>query len=99
PTLAVSRTSGVDGAIAVTYTTSDGTAVAGTDYTATSGTVTLVAGQTSATVTIAVLDDGVFQTTPKSFNVTLSNPTGGSTLGTITVAAVTLSEKDGTPNQ
>jgi len=98
-TLTVSRTSGIDGTIAVTYATSNGTAVAGTDYTATSGTLTLGPGQTSATVAIPVLDDGVFQTTPKAFNVTLSSPTGGSTLGTPTAAVVTLTEKDGTPNQ
>jgi hypothetical protein len=73
--------------------------VAGTDYTAASGTLTFAPGQTSATVTIPVLDDGVFQTSNKSFNVTLSNPTGGSTLGTPNVTVVTLGEKDGTPNQ
>jgi uncharacterized delta-60 repeat protein len=85
--------------VTVTYTTSDGTAVAGTDYTGGTGTVTITPGQTSATITIAVRDDGVFSTPDKSFTVTLSNPTNGSSLGTPSTATVTLLERDGTPTQ
>ena len=44
-------------ATTVDYATSDGTATAGTDYTAASGTLTFVAGETSKTVSVAVLDD------------------------------------------
>lgn len=44
-------------AVTVDYTTSDGTAVAGTDYTATSGTLTFAAGQTSQTIAVPVLFD------------------------------------------
>jgi uncharacterized delta-60 repeat protein len=85
--------------VTVTYATSDGTAVAGTDYTAATGTLTFTPGQTTATFTIAVQDDGVFQTSNKTFNLTLSNPTNGSSLGTPSTAVVTLIEKDGTPTQ
>ncbi len=42
-------------AITVNYATSNGTAVAGTDYTATSGTLTIPAGATSGTVTVTLL--------------------------------------------
>ena len=43
--------------ISVSYTTVDGTAVAGSDYTATSGTLTFDHGETSKTVSVPVLDD------------------------------------------
>src|SRR3954447_4355223 len=43
-TITVERVGGVGGVVAVDYTTSDGTATAGSDYTATSGTPTWAAG-------------------------------------------------------
>ena len=43
--------------VTVDWATSDGTATAGQDYTADSGTLTFTAGQTSKTVSIAVTDD------------------------------------------
>lgn len=97
--LTVTESSGATVPVSVTYTTSDGTAVAGTDYTASTGTITLAPGQTSATITIPVLDDGVFTVPNKGFNITLSNPTNGATLGNPVAAVVTLIEKDGTPTQ
>ena len=43
--------------VTVDWATSNGTATAGSDYIAASGTLTFTAGQTSKTVTVAVLDD------------------------------------------
>ena len=43
----------------VDYATSDGTAHAGTDYTATAGTLTFGAGETSQTITIPILNNTV----------------------------------------
>lgn len=43
--------------VTVNYATSDGTATAGTDYVANSGTVTFAAGQTSKTVNVTVNGD------------------------------------------
>jgi hypothetical protein len=59
------------------YTTSDGSAIAGTDYTAVSGTATIPAGSTQVTPPIAVpiLPD----TSPgpaKNFTITISGVTG-----------------------
>ncbi len=54
--LTVDRTGGSDGAVAVDYATSDGTAVAGTNYTATSGTLDFTDGQTSETITVPLAD-------------------------------------------
>ena len=45
--------------VTVNYATADGTAVAGVDYTATSGTLTFAPGQTSQTVTVALLQDSL----------------------------------------
>ncbi len=56
------------------YATSNGTADAGVDYTAATGTVRIPAGQTSATFTVSTLDDAD-ATEGMIFNLTLSNPT------------------------
>ena len=56
----------------VTYSTVNGSAVAGTDFTgATNATVTILAGATTATITIPVVDDAIFET-PEAFTVVLS---------------------------
>jgi hypothetical protein len=64
------------GAATIQYATSDGTAVAGANYAATSGTLTFAAGEVQKTVTVPTIDDGVFKT-DTYFRMTLSNPTGG----------------------
>ena len=80
--------------VTVVYGTSDGTAtdsageVGGIDYTTTSGTLTITAGQTEGTVTVATGDDSTDEDN-ENFTVTLSNSvnatiTGGSATGTIT---------------
>src|SRR5262249_4675679 len=46
-----------NGPVSVNFETSNGTATAGSDYTATSGTLNFAAGETSQTFTIAILDD------------------------------------------
>ena len=48
-----------DGAVTVNYATANGTAMAGSDYTATSGTLTFAAGETTSTITVAVAGDAV----------------------------------------
>ncbi len=60
--------------VTVAYATSDGTAVAGANYTATSGTLTFAAGQTSATFSVPVLNDnGQGGTYPLTVNLALTN--------------------------
>jgi hypothetical protein len=56
----------------VTYTTSDGSATAGSDYTAKSGTVSIGIGKTSATVSVVVSGDAA----PESSETLLVNLTG-----------------------
>ena len=50
--------------------------MAGTDYTATSGTFTFAPGETSKGILVPTLDDGGADPT-RYFTVNLSNPTGG----------------------
>ncbi|MSU63348.1 MAG: hypothetical protein EXS31_13290 [Pedosphaera sp.] len=57
----------------VSYSTASGTAKAGSDFQATSGTLTFNAGETSQTILVPVLGDAVFEP-DEAFTVTLSNP-------------------------
>ena len=59
--------------VTVDYATSDGTAVAGSDYTAASGTLTFNAGDTSQTVSVTVLTDSDDES-QETLTLTLSNP-------------------------
>lgn len=74
--------------VTVKYTTADGTAIAGTDYAAQSGTVTFAPGQTQATILVTVFAD------PNAkrnlyFNIDLSDPQNailaGNGVGTATI--------------
>jgi len=60
--------------VTVNYATADGKATAGSDYTATAGTLTFTPGTTSQTITVAVLGDTVKEST-ETFYVNLSNAT------------------------
>jgi hypothetical protein len=61
--------------VTVNYATRDGTAIAGTDYRATSGTLTFTANQTHQTVAVPVLGDTKIEA-DKTFTVTLSGAEG-----------------------
>jgi hypothetical protein len=63
------------GTITVDYATSDVTASAGLDYTATSGTLTFTPGRVFQSVSVPILADAVAEGT-ETFTVTLSNPAG-----------------------
>lgn len=79
-TITVERSGGEDGAVTVHYATSDGTATAGQDYTAASGTLSWAAGDESRkTFTVAITDDTTAEPV-ETIHLTLSSPTGGATL-------------------
>ena len=63
-------------ALTVDYATSDGTAHAGADYTAASGTLTFQAGESSRTIDVTVLDDA-HDDDGETLTLTLSNPSSG----------------------
>ena len=75
------------GPATVDYASADGTARAGQDYTATSGTLAFAAGETSKTVSVPVLDDA-HDEGEETLTLTLLNATGmriaaGTAVGTI----------------
>ena len=65
----------------VNYATTSGTAVAGTNYTAASGTLTFPAGATTATVSVSTIHDSIY-TANLGLTVTLSSPSTGTVIGT-----------------
>ncbi len=93
--LSVIRTNGRDGAVGVTYATSNGGAAAGSDYTATNGLLVWTNGDTAAkSITVPILNDLLIETN-ETFTVTLTNPTGGATLGTPATTTVRIVDNDG----
>ncbi|MBX3412124.1 MAG: cellulase family glycosylhydrolase [Pirellulales bacterium] len=91
--------------VTVRYATADGTAIAGSDYNAASGTLTFAPGETAKSIDIAVRGDTLAEAT-ETFRVVLSNPAGatiaaGAGTGTIidndpppTSNAVTFTNRD-----
>jgi hypothetical protein len=75
---AVSRTGDLTVPVIVGYTTADGTAKAGIDYTAETGTVSIPAGATSTTIDIPVTGNLLLQA-DRTFSVTLTGADGGHT--------------------
>src|SRR5712672_1363722 len=88
--VSVLRTGGTTGAVGVTYSTSDGTGAAGTDYTAVSGTLSWADGDGAAKSIAIHLSSAGASTADKTFDVQLAQPTGGATLTTPTTAVVTI---------
>ena len=72
---AVRLSESTDAAVTVDYATSDGTATAGDDYTAASGTLTFAAGVLEQTIEVAALTDRA-EEGDETFTVSLSNPSG-----------------------
>ena len=95
-TLTVELDPASTGTVTVDFATSDQTALAGVDYTATSGTLTFAASETSKTITVPILDGSNYETLRKRFNVTLSNATGA-TLPAVPDAQVNIRNDDAVP--
>lgn len=77
----------------VNYTTNASTATAGSDFTASSGSVTIIAGTTSQTITVPIINDATTESA-EMFNVQISLP-GGSplTLG-VDYSDITITDDD-----
>ncbi|MEX0899699.1 MAG: Calx-beta domain-containing protein [Gammaproteobacteria bacterium] len=92
-TITVQRTGGSAGAASVQYATGGGTATAGTDYTAATGTLQWAAGDAAnKTVIITISDDADFEA-DETLTFTLSNAVGA-TLGAPAVATVSITNDD-----
>ena len=72
-TLTVSLSEASTSTVSVDYQTVDGSALAGSDYVAASGTVTLNPGETSVPVMVTLIQDSDIEPT-EQFTVQLSNP-------------------------
>jgi hypothetical protein len=80
--------------VTVEYATSDGTATAGADYTAASGTLTFNPGATSQTFNVPILDDELNEGN-ETVSLNLSNPTNA-TIGGTNPATLTILDNDDT---
>lgn len=92
-TINVVREGGSAGAVSVNYATSDGTAIAGTDYTAANGVLAFAAGETNQTFLVPLLDDAIVEG-DETLLLTLSNPAGGASLGAVPAAVLTITDDD-----
>ena len=82
PTVIVTRTGGTTGAVTATVSTSDGTAVAGTDYTAVNASVFFADGDdVPRRVEVPIVQDSVGGEPDKTVDLTLSDPGGCAALG------------------
>jgi hypothetical protein len=79
----------------VDYATSDNSATDGADYSGVSGTATVLAGDTTTTVDVPVLDDNIYEG-DETFSLDLSNAVNGS-IGTASGTA-TISDDDPSPD-
>ncbi|MFZ6820668.1 Calx-beta domain-containing protein, partial [Undibacterium sp. Ji22W] len=93
-TYTVSLSSANAAPVSVNYSTANGSAVAGSDYTAVAGNVTFAPGETSKTITVAISNDTVFEGA-ENFQVNLSAPTNA-TLGTASVTTTIHDDASGT---
>ena len=92
--ITVNRVEGATSNVTVDFATSNGTAVAGSDYTATSGTLSFVQGETSKSFSIPITFDNIVEG-DETINLTLSNLGGtpfpsNATLGNPITAVVTI---------
>jgi hypothetical protein len=78
--------------VSVDWATGGGTAIAGSDYSAASGTAEFAVGATTAMVPVSVLGD-LMDEPDETFGVTLSNPVGA-TIGTPSTGTVTIFDDD-----
>ena len=72
----VSLSEATSGPVTVTYATANGTAKAGEDYIAQTGTLTFAAGETSKVINVAVMGDTVIEGN-ETLKINLTTPTGG----------------------
>lgn len=93
-TVSVERFGGDDGAVSVAYSTSNGSATAGVDYTATNGVLNWADGDDDTkTFQVPILDDSIDESN-ETINVALSNPTGGAGIATPSNLTLTIRDDD-----
>ena len=97
PTITVTRTGGSSGAVTATFTTSNGSAVAGADYTPVNATVFFADGDAvSRVVGVPIIQD-LINESDKTVNLRLSQPGGCAALGAQVTAVLTIRDDDSLP--
>lgn len=88
--LTITLSPAMNTAVDVNYATADVTAFAGSDYVATSGTLTFAPGEISKTVTVKVIGDTVYETpTTETLNIAITSPSGVTILTSPGVGTIT----------
>lgn len=96
--IVVTRTGGTAGAVTATFATSNGSASAGTDYTAVNETVFFGAGDDDPrTVDVPAIENDAFNEPDKTVNLTLSQPGACATIGSQSTAVLTIQDDDTPP--
>jgi glucose/arabinose dehydrogenase len=93
----VNRTEGSAGRATLDFTTSDGSALAGEDYTARSGTLVFEDGVTSQVISVPILEDTLIEGN-EFFGVSVDNPIGA-TLRAPRTSQVTIVDDDVPPDE
>lgn len=93
-TVTVNLSAAATASVTVDYATSDGTATAGTDYTAASGTITFAAGDVTETFLVSPISDTTNESN-ETVLVTLANASGASIGSTNNPATITIIDDDG----
>ena len=84
------------GLVTVRFATEDGSAVAGSDYTAASGTLSFSAGDTARTIRVAILDDEAAEQS-ENFSVELADSAGATIQDGTATATITDDDADKAP--
>ena len=77
----------------VNFATADGTAIAGQDYRGLTNTLSFAPGERLKFIDVPLLNDGLREST-ETFQVVLSNPTGGTVLGLDRILTVRILDND-----
>ncbi|MGA9762156.1 MAG: Calx-beta domain-containing protein [Gaiellaceae bacterium] len=80
----------------VNVATADGSAKASTDYTPRSEQLVFAPGEMSKTISVAITDDSSHEDA-ESFQILLSSPSAGATIGSPSAATVTIADNDAAP--
>lgn len=92
--ITVIRSNVLTNTVSVSYATQDGTAVAGHDYVATSGTLVFTNGETSKTFSVTIIDDTLIEG-DETILLALSAPVGQASLVSPSAATLTIRDDDG----
>lgn len=94
----ISRNGGSAGSLTVGYTISGLTATAGSDFVASQGVVTFADGEVFKSLSVTIINDNVYESTPETLKVALSAVGDPDTLLAQSVDTLTIHDDDPVPN-